>query len=79
VEGCSRDELVDFTSDDRPQISGGVYHPYRRSTPLEGHRLLGGLRLPTRGSAVYATPGGPLTFGRFTLRALSHDGVALLE
>lgn len=73
-----RDELVDFTSDDRPQISGGVYHPYRWSTPLGDHRWLGGLRLPTRGEAVYATPQGPFTYGRFTLRSLSHDGVALL-
>lgn len=74
-----RDELVDFTSDDRPQLIDGTYHPYRWSTPIEGYRRLGGLRLPTGGAAVYAQPAGPFTYGRFRLRAISYDGVPLLE
>ena len=74
-----QDELVDFTSDDRPQLVDGVFRPYRWSTPIEGYRRLGGLRLPTGAAAVYDQPEGPFTYGRFRLRAISYDGVPLLE
>jgi hypothetical protein len=68
-----RDELVDFTSDDRPQLVDGTYRPYRWSTPIEGYQLLDGRRLPTRGSAVYAYPEGPFTYGKFRLRSVAYD------
>jgi len=71
-----RDELVDFTSDDRPQLLDGRYLPYRWSTPIEGYRQLNGLRLPTRGAAVYAYPEGDFTYGRFQLRSVAHDVAA---
>ncbi len=69
-----RDDLVDFWSDDRPDSSSGRFVPMRWSTPVFGHRELGvGLRLPTRGSAVYARPDGPFTYGEFTLRSIAYD------
>jgi hypothetical protein len=68
-----RDELVDFTSDDRPQLVDGTYRPYRWSTPMEGYQLIDGRRLPTLGSAVYAYPEGPFTYGRFRLRSVAYD------
>lgn len=68
-----RDELVDFTSDDRPQLVDGTDRPYRRSTPIEGYQLLDGLRLPARGAAVYAYPEGPFTYGKFRLRSVAYD------
>lgn len=71
-----RDELVDFTSDDRPQLVDGAWLPYRWSTPIEGYRVIDGLRLPTRGAAVYAHPEGPFTYGKFILQAISYDVAA---
>jgi len=68
-----RDELVDFTSDDRPQLVDGTYKPYRWSTPIEGYQLFGGRRLPTRGAAVYAYPEGPFTYGKFRLKSVAYD------
>lgn len=71
-----RDELIDFWSDDRPQLEGGKYLPYRWSTPLEGYRQDGGLRLPTRGAAVYRYPEGDFTYGRFTVTSVQYDVAA---
>jgi len=68
-----RYELVDFRSDDRPDSSSGRFIPMRWNTPVSDHRELGGLRLPTRGSTVYARPGGPFTYGEFTLRSIAFD------
>lgn len=68
-----RDELIDFTSDDRPQLIDGVYKAYRWSTPIEGYQQLDGRRLPTRGAAVYAYPEGPFTYGKFRLKAVAYD------
>ncbi|MCU0482988.1 MAG: hypothetical protein MUC54_01740 [Chloroflexi bacterium] len=67
------DELLDFRSDDRPDSSSGRFIPMRWSTPVGDHREIGGLRLPTRGSAVYARPDGPFPYGEFTLRSIAFD------
>ncbi|HSW41879.1 MAG TPA: DUF6544 family protein [Patescibacteria group bacterium] len=68
-----RDELVDFWSDDRPDSSSGSFIPMRWNTPVGDHREIGGLRVPTRGSTVYARPDGPFTYGEFTLRSIFFD------
>jgi hypothetical protein len=67
----AHDQLVDFWSDDRPDSSSGRFVPMRWSTPLGDHREVGGLRLPTRGSTIYARPDGPFTYGEFTLRSIA--------
>lgn len=68
------DRLVDFTSDDRPALRDGKLVPARWSTPIEAYREVGGLRLPTRGAAVYRYPEGDFTYGRFRLEAIAYDG-----
>jgi hypothetical protein len=68
-----RDELVDFWSDDRPDASTGHYVPMRWRTPMSEYREVAGLRLPTRGQAVYDRPDGPFTYGEFSLRSLAYD------
>jgi hypothetical protein len=68
-----RDELTDFWSDDRPDSSSGRFVPMRWNTPVGDYREIGGLRLPTRGSTVYARPDGPFTYGEFTLRSIAFD------
>jgi hypothetical protein len=68
-----RDDLVDFQSEDRPDSSSGRFIPMRWNTPLSDHRKVGGLRLPTRGSTIYARPDGPFTYGEFTLRSIAYD------
>ncbi len=71
-----RDELVDFWSDDRPEGGDGNFVAARWNTPLSDYRVIDGLRLPTRGSAVYARPDGPFTYGEFTLRSIVYDVTA---
>jgi hypothetical protein len=68
-----RDELADFWSDDRPESGDNVVHHRRWSTPMFDYREVGGLRLPTRGDAVYQRPDGPFTYGAFTLRSVTYD------
>ncbi|MFN8108724.1 MAG: DUF6544 family protein [Thermoleophilia bacterium] len=68
-----RDELVDFTSHDRPESEGGRLVPRRWRTPLDGHRDVGGMWLPTQGRAVYEHPDGPFTYGEFTITSVEYD------
>ncbi|HYO42156.1 MAG TPA: DUF6544 family protein [Candidatus Limnocylindrales bacterium] len=71
-----RDELVDFWSDDRPENADGARSERRWSTPISDYRVIDGLRLPTRGLAVYERPEGPFTYGEFTLRSIEYDVAA---
>jgi hypothetical protein len=71
-----RDELVDFWSDDRPESADGGFASRRWSTPLSDYRVIDGMRLPTRGLAIYARPEGPFTYGEFTIRAVEYDVTA---
>jgi hypothetical protein len=68
-----RDELVDFVSEDRPEFRDGEYRRHPWSTPIEGYRVIDGLRLPTRGAAVYKHPEGDFTYGRFVLKSIAFD------
>lgn len=68
-----QDELVDFWSDDRPESVGRDVVARRWRTPLSGHRVVDGVRVPGRGLAVYERPDGPFTYGEFTLRSLRFD------
>jgi hypothetical protein len=70
------DELVDFTSDDRPDSSTGTFVPMRWSTPVHEYRDADGRHLIHRGAAVYLRPDGPFTYGEFTLRSLDYDVAA---
>ena len=66
-------EVVDFSSDDRPNSSSGSFIPMRWSTPISEHRDVGGMHLLHRGSAVYDHPDGPFTYGEFTMRSIEYD------
>ena len=68
-----RHQLVDFQSDDRPDSSSGRFIPMSGNTPLSDHRRVGGLFLPTRGSAVYSRPDGPFTYGGFTVGSIAYN------
>jgi hypothetical protein len=69
-----RDELVDFTSDDRAALlPDGTLRRYRWSTPIEGYREMGGRWIGTRGATVYAYPEGDFTYGLFVLKAIAFD------
>lgn len=62
-------DLVDFESDDRFQSTDGkTYANFPWSTPLHGHRVVGGLRVPTAGEALWHEPGG--TWSYITLELL---------
>jgi hypothetical protein len=67
------DELVDFWSDDRPDSSSGRFVPMRWSTPVSEYLDEADRHRIRRGSAVYARPDGPFTYGVFTLRSITYD------
>ncbi len=71
------DELVDFWSDDRPESVDGGFVDRRWSTPVSGYRKSDGMRLPTRGTALYARPEGPFAYGEFTVRSIAYDAAGL--
>ncbi len=70
----AQDLLVDFISDDR-YIVAPPKPPEKRTfrTPASSHRMMNGLLLPGYGEALWELPGGPFTYGRFTLTALAYD------
>jgi hypothetical protein len=68
-----RDELVDFSSDDRPDSSTGHFTEMRWSTPVTEYRDADGRHLLHRGAAVYHRPDGPFTYGEFTMRSIQYD------
>jgi hypothetical protein len=68
-----QDRLMDFWSDDRPDSSSGRFIPMRWNTPVGDYTEADGLFVATRGSTVYARPGGPFTYGEFTLRSIAFD------
>jgi hypothetical protein len=69
-----RDELVDFTSDDRAALlPDGTLRRHRWSTPVDGYREIGGRWVGTHGVAVYAYPEGDFTYGDFTVRSVAWD------
>ena len=69
-----RDELVNFVSDDRAALlEDGTLARYRWSTPVSDYREFEGRRVATRGSAIYAYPGGDFTYGTFVLKSIAYD------
>lgn len=67
-------ELTGFHSDDRYQSADGKeYKQYRWSTPVHDYRDFGGVRLASRGEAIWDMPAGPLEYGRFEMVSLEYD------
>jgi hypothetical protein len=66
-------ELVDFSSDDRPDSSTGTFVAMRWSTPVTEYRDLDGRHRLHRGAAVYHRTDGPFAYGEFTVRSLQYD------
>jgi hypothetical protein len=61
-------DLASFTSTDRYQSSDGVtYQNYPWSTPVSDYRDYHGIRLPSRGEAIWTEPTGDFVYGRLTL------------
>jgi hypothetical protein len=66
--------LVDFVSDDRPDSSTGTFVPRRWRTPLSDYRpIADGVRVATKGAAIYEHPGGPFAYGEFRMRSITYD------
>ena len=67
-------DLVDFVSDDRLKSADGkTYERFPWSTPLKGHRVVNGVRLPGFGEAVWHEPGGAWAYGEFELERLEYN------
>ena len=70
-------ELVDFVSDDRLAASpdGRSFESWRWSTPVSHYRSFGDLRLMSRGSALWHSPGGTYAYIEMELLELETNGV----
>jgi hypothetical protein len=67
-------ELVSFHSDDRYlSADGKEYTKYRWTTPVREYRDFGGVRLASRGEAIWDMPAGPLEYGRFELVEIEYN------
>jgi hypothetical protein len=61
-------DLVNFSSNDRDQsVDGKTYRNLPWSTPVRDYRDFGGLRLASRGDAIWQEPEGEFVYGRFEL------------
>jgi hypothetical protein len=60
-------ELINFVSDDRYYSApDGSFKKYRWSTPVSEYREINGIRLASRGEAVWDMPQGDFCYFRFT-------------
>jgi hypothetical protein len=70
----AQDRLIDFISNDRSALMpDGTFERMRFSTPCRSFSVEEGVRVARYGEAVYHRPGGPFTYGRFTLLELIYD------
>lgn len=61
-------DLVNFLSHDRDQSTDGkTYRRYPWSTPMSDYRDYHGMRLASRGEAIWHEPTGPFVYGRLEL------------
>jgi hypothetical protein len=67
-------ELTDFVSDDRfLSADGKTFKSYPWSTPVRSYREFGGRWVPSYGEAVWQTPEGEFTYGRFNLAEIDYS------
>lgn len=66
--------LINFVSDDRSRTTDGkAYQQLRWSTPVGEWREFGGRKLPVKGEAIWALPGGEFAYGRFELLEVQYN------
>jgi hypothetical protein len=67
-------ELIDFVSNDRfLSTDGKTYTSYPWSTPVRDYKDFGGRRVPSYGEAVWHTPEGAFSYGKFTLVEIEYN------
>jgi hypothetical protein len=67
-------QLTDFLSNDRfLSADGKAYTSYPWSTPVRDYRSFDGRMVPSYGEAVWHTPEGELSYGRFTLVGIEYN------
>jgi hypothetical protein len=67
-------QLSDFISNDRfLSADGKTYTSYPWSTPVRDYKRFDGRMVPSYGEAVWHTPEGELSYGRFTLVGIEYN------
>ena len=66
-------QLVNFTSEDRYDISGDAPARYKFSTPVKDYKDFNGRKIPAYGEAVWHYPDGEFTYGKFRLRNIEYN------
>lgn len=67
-------ELINFVSDDRYESADGItYNNYRWTTPVTAYRDFGGRKLASYGEAIWTTPEGDFTYGKFTIAEIEYN------
>ena len=69
-----KDELVNFSSDDRYESADGItYNNYRWTTPLKAYRDFGGRKAASYGEAFWTTPQGNFLYGKFNINEIEYN------
>lgn len=67
-------DLVGFVSRDRYESADGkTYRSYPWSTPLSDYRDFGGVRIASRGDALWLRPEGAFVYGRFVVESVDYN------
>ena len=67
-------ELIDFVSNDRfLSADGKTFQSYPWSTPVRSYKRVGGRRVASYGEAVWHTPDGEFSYGKFNLAEIEYN------
>jgi hypothetical protein len=66
--------LTNFISYDRfLSYDGKEYLAYPWSTPVKSYRVCNGRKIPSCGEAIWQTPEGPFSYGRFDIKEITYN------
>ncbi len=66
-------ELTNFVSDDRYMADGKTTVKLRWSTPVKDYTNFNGIKLPSYGEAIWHTPEGEYTYGKFRVKSVEYN------
>jgi hypothetical protein len=69
-----RGELINFVSEDRYYSpTGKTYEKYRWSTPIQDYKDYNGIRILSRGEAVWSLPEGEYSYGKLNIKEIQYN------
>ncbi len=66
-------QLTNFVSDHRYDVTGEKPIKYRFSTPVKEYRTINGIKVVSKGEAVWHYPEGKYVYGKFNLESIQYN------